>query len=98
MRERESGTGLEGERSRELLGVDSQCWPFASKIHLPRLQETLLGLGMGGSGWVNQFIAGFPLIGTVGEEGVYPLKDDPPRPQSTNSFRELRKGAKQTRV
>ena len=71
---------LEGQRKRELGEIDASLRPFAAKVHLPLLRETLQDLGMGGSAWVDQFAAGFPLVGSVGEEGVYPLKGDPPPP------------------
>ena len=77
---RERSAELECQRRRELEGVVSSCKPFAAKVHLPLLRETLRDLGVGGGEWIDQFFLGFPLVGTVSEEGVYPLKGDPPPP------------------
>ena len=69
---------LQSGRRRELLKVGPRRSSFASKMHLPLLGDTLIGLGMGGEDGANQFISGFPLIGSQSEEGVYPLKRDAP--------------------
>ena len=79
---REREAELEGERRDELLRVDPQCRPFASKIHHPLLRETMIGLKMGDSEWVVQFLAGFPITGSVSEAGARPRKFDPPPPIS----------------
>ena len=82
---RERGAQLEGERRDELLRVDPRRRPFAAKIYLPLLRKTMFGLEMGGSEWVDQFLAGFAIIGPVSEGGVYPRKGGPsppiPRPE-----------------
>ena len=41
------------------------------RLHLPLLSSLFREHGMGGSDWIEQFIHGFPMIGEVGEPGVY---------------------------
>ena len=91
MERRAPKIGMEGCRTRGrrrsgLLEIDPQRRPFAAEILLPLLQEAMLDLGMGGSKWVDQFLTGFPITGSVSEEGVYPKKGDPPPPISRSDL------------
>ena len=58
--------------------------------HLPLLSSLLRERGMGGSDWIEQFIHGFPMIGEVGEPGVY--NECPPKIQADVKGRALRNG------
>ena len=78
----ERGAELDGGRRDELLKMGPQCRPFAAKNRLQPLRKTMLELGMGGSEWVAQFSAGFPIIGSASEGGVYRRKGGPPPPIS----------------
>ena len=53
-----------------------------ARLHLPLLAELLEQEGMGGEDWLAQFCEGFPMIGTVGEPGVYPANSHTPKPIS----------------
>ena len=68
---------LDDTRVHELL---AKCHPelkdLTGRIHIPLLRELMQQTGMAGSAWVDQFYTGFPLIGTMGEEGVYPRTVD----------------------
>ena len=43
-----------------------------ARIHVPPLKELLEDNGMGGSEWCGKFATGFPILGELGEPGVYP--------------------------
>ena len=61
-----------------------------ARIHVPLLKELLEETGMGGSEWCDQFVTGFPILGELGEPGVYPPS---PQPPSYISREELFEGA-----
>ena len=43
-----------------------------ARIHVPLLKELLEKTGTGGSERRGQFVTGFPILGELGEPGVYP--------------------------
>ena len=63
-----------------------------ARIHVPLLKELLEEAGMGGSNWCDQFVTGFPILGELGEPGVYPPSSQPP---SYISREKLFEGAKE---
>ena len=47
-------------------------------LHIPQLKQLVEQAGMGGSTWRDQFIACSPILGELGEPGVYPPSSDRP--------------------
>ena len=74
------------KRAQELMPVLHQLRAAAepskeasrARIHVPLLKELLEENGMGGSEWRDRFATGFPILGDLGEPGVYPLSSHPP--------------------
>ena len=68
------------QRARELMPflhqlratVEPSKKASRARIHVPLLKELLEKNGMGGSEWCDQFVTGFPILGELGEPGVYP--------------------------
>ena len=68
------------QRARELMPILQQLRATVepskeasrARIHVPLLKELLEKTGMGGSEWRDQFVTGFPILGELGEPGVYP--------------------------
>ena len=87
------------QRARELMpflhqlraAVEPSKEGSRARIHVPLLKELLEENGMGGSEWCDQFVSGFPILGELGEPGVYPPSSHPP---SYISREELFQGAK----
>ena len=63
-----------------------------SRIHVPLLKELLGENGMGGSEWCDQFVTGFPILGELGEPGVYPPSSHTPSYISREELSEKAKG------
>ena len=72
--------------------VDPSREPSRARLHAPLLKELLEENGMGGSEWCDKFVTGFPILGELGEPGVYPPSSIPP---SYISREELFEGAKE---
>ena len=87
------------QRARELMpplhqlraAVEPSKEDSRARIHVPLLKELLEENGMGGSEWCDQFVTGFPILGELGEPGVYPPSSHTP---SYISREELFQGAK----
>ena len=63
-----------------------------ARIHVPLLKELLEKNGMGGPEWRDKFVTGFPILGELGEPGVFPPS---PLAPAYISRIELSEGAKE---
>ena len=52
--------------------VDPERSKARARIQVPLLGELLRQNDMGGAGWCDQFPFGFPMMGGLGEPGVFP--------------------------
>ena len=73
------------KRAQELMPVLHQlrasAEPFRehprARLRVPLLKHLLEENGMGGSEWRGEFATGFPILGELGEPGVYPHSTHP---------------------
>ena len=63
--------GIKGFRLKQLSRIPSSCRPSANS-------KLLAGNGVGGPAWRGKFALGFPILGELGEPGVYPPSNQPP--------------------
>ena len=52
--------------------VEPSKEPSRARLRVLLLEELLEANGMGGSEWRDKFATGFPILGELGEPGVYP--------------------------
>ena len=52
--------------------------PSRARPHVPLLKELLAENGTGGSEWCDTFVTGFPILGVLGDSGVYSASNQPP--------------------
>ena len=56
----------------ENIAFNPELKPIIGSLHIGLLKKLMKRLGMKGSRWIRDLTNGFPLIGTINEDGVYP--------------------------